>query len=80
MRVGQDKIYVMCDIQSTIHLTKNQVCHNQTKHINVHFYFVREIIEGRILLCEIGTADNSADILTKVVNGIKFQHCLDLIH
>ena len=79
--IGQDQVHVMCDSQSAIHLAKNQVYHSRTKHIDVRFHFVREIIEeGQISLCKISTSDNPADMLTKVVSGIKFQHCLDLIH
>ncbi|GMP51093.1 hypothetical protein CsSME_00017460 [Camellia sinensis var. sinensis] len=62
-------------------LAKNQVHHARTKHIDVRFHFIREIVnEGDILLQKIGTADNPADMLTKVVSGIKFQHCLDLVN
>ncbi|KAM2004372.1 hypothetical protein ACFX15_027830 [Malus domestica] len=78
--VQQDHVDVHCDSQSAIHLAKNQVHHARTKHIDVRFHFVREIIdEGDILLQKIGTADNPADMLTKPVSLLKFKHCLDLI-
>ena len=38
------------------------------------------ISEGRILLHDIGTAENPANMSTKVVMTIKFNHCLDLIN
>jgi hypothetical protein len=75
----QKNVKVLCDSQSAIHLAKNQVHHARTKHIDVRFHFVREIMEeGDILLQKIGTADNPADMLTKVVTGAKFKHCLGL--
>ncbi|KAM2303958.1 hypothetical protein ACFXTH_023714 [Malus domestica] len=78
--VQQDHVDVHCDSQSAIHLAKNQVHHARTKHIDVRFHFVREVIdEGDILLQKIGTADNPADMLTKPVSLLKFKHCLDLI-
>ncbi|KAM2077718.1 hypothetical protein ACFX1R_025466 [Malus domestica] len=78
--VQQDHVDVHCDSQSAIHLAKNQVHHARTKHIDVRFHFVREVIdEGDILLQKIGTADNPADMLTKPVSLNKFKHCLDLI-
>ena len=53
--------------------------HARTKHVDVRFHFVREIIDmGIVLLVKIGTADNPADMLTKVVGSAKFQHCLNL--
>ncbi|KAH7852964.1 hypothetical protein Vadar_031538 [Vaccinium darrowii] len=79
--VEQEHVTVYCDSQSAIHLAKNQVHHSRTKHIDVRFHFIREVIEdGEVLLEKIGTVDNPADMLTKVVTGVKFKHCLDLIN
>ena len=47
----------------------------------MRYCFAREIIEeGRVLVQKIKTDDNPADMLTKVVTTIKFNHCLDLIN
>ena len=79
--VGQKQVTVFCDSQRAIHLAKNQVYHARTKHIDVRYHFVREIIEeGRVLVQKIKTDDNPADMLTKVVTTIKFNNCLDLIN
>ena len=79
--VGQKHVTVFCDSQSAIHLAKNQVYHARTKHIDVRYYFVWKIIEeGGVLVQKIKTDDNLADMLTKVVTTIKFNHCLDLIN
>ena len=79
--IVQKQVEVFCDSQSAICLAKNQVYHGRTKHIDVRFHFIREIVdEGNILLQKIRTADNPVDMLTKMVTGIKFQHCLDLIN
>ena len=79
--VGQKQVTVFCDNQSAIHLAKDQVYHARTKHIDVRYHFVREIIEeGGVLVQKIKTDDNPADMLTKVVTTIKFNHCLDLIN
>ena len=81
LRIGQKELYIYSDSQSAIHLVKNPVFHFRTKHIDVRYHFVREIVEeGRILLQKIETAENPADMLTKVVTTIKFNHCLDLIN
>lgn len=79
--VTQERVSLMCDSQSAIHLAKNQVHHARTKHIDVRYHFVRDVIEeGRISLAKVHTDENSADMLTKVVSGGKFQHCLDLLN
>ncbi|KAB2613130.1 retrotransposon protein [Pyrus ussuriensis x Pyrus communis] len=55
--------------QSAIYLAKYQVHHARTKHIDVQYHFVREIIaEGEIRVKKIATTDNPADMLTKVVD------------
>ena len=60
--IVQEHVDVHCDSQSTICLAKNQVHHSRTKHIDVRFHFVREIVdEGDILLQKIGTANNPAE-------------------
>ena len=41
----QQEVTVYCDSQNAIHLTKNQVYHSRTKHIDVRFHFVCEILE-----------------------------------
>ena len=62
-------------------LSRAPVSWKSTKHIDVHYQFVWEIIsERRILLQKIEFVENLADLLTKVVTGIKFNHCLDLIN
>ncbi|KAH9761191.1 hypothetical protein KPL70_000407 [Citrus sinensis] len=78
--VIQENITVFCDNQSAIFLGKNQTYHARTKHIDVKYHYVREIIEsGVVLLRKIDTKDNPSDMLTNVVSGVKFQHCLKLI-
>ena len=53
----------------------------QTKHIDVRFHFVREILdEGDIELQKIYTKENTADMFIKVVSGVKFAHCKELLH
>ena len=52
----QEHIDVFYDSQSAICLSTNQVHRARTKHIDVRFHFIREIIsEGDIRLLKIGT-------------------------
>ena len=76
----QDITVVYCDSQSAIHLSKNQMYHERTKHIDVHYHFLREIIsQDNIIVRKIGTSDNAAHMLTKPIPISKFQPCLDII-
>ena len=49
-----------------IYLAKNQDYHAQTKHIDVKFYFVHEILdEGDIEPKKINTKDNPTNMLIR---------------
>ncbi|KAG8477849.1 hypothetical protein CXB51_027472 [Gossypium anomalum] len=52
-----------------------------TLQSTVAFYSYMEIIdEGKICLQKIKTADNTADMMSKVATATKFEHCLNLIN
>ncbi|KAG8473168.1 hypothetical protein CXB51_035114 [Gossypium anomalum] len=71
---------VFCDSQSVIFLTKDQMFHERTKHIDVRYHFVRDIIaRGDIVLSKISSHENPADMMTKSLLITKFEHCLDLV-
>ncbi|GKF47936.1 hypothetical protein Tco_0141187, partial [Tanacetum coccineum] len=57
----------------------NQGC-RLTKHINVRYHFIREVLEAKtVKVLKVGTEHNAADALTKVVPRRKLQHCLELL-
>ncbi|GKA34499.1 retrotransposon protein, putative, ty1-copia subclass [Tanacetum coccineum] len=66
--VELNTVLVNCDNQGAIHLSRNHVFHEKTKHINVRYHFVREILEAKtVKVLKVGTEHNVADALTKVV-------------
>ncbi|GJS48325.1 retrovirus-related pol polyprotein from transposon TNT 1-94 [Tanacetum coccineum] len=72
--IKQKFVTMHSDSQSAIHLAKNQVYHARTKHIDVRYHFIREILEeGGVRIQKIHTSKNPADMLTKVVAGIKIN-------
>ncbi|KAK8934286.1 hypothetical protein KSP39_PZI015019 [Platanthera zijinensis] len=79
--VEQEHLTVHCDSQSAIFLATNPVHHARTKHIDVRYHFVRDLIEkGDILLQKIDTKDNPADMMTKVLPVQKFNCCKTLVN
>ncbi|GJR70393.1 hypothetical protein Tco_0016458 [Tanacetum coccineum] len=79
--IKQKFVTMHSDSESAIHLVKNQIYHARTKHINVRYHFIREILEeGGVRIQKIHTSKNPAYMLTKVLAGIKFTYCLDLIN
>ena len=77
--IQQVGVPLYCDSQSAIYLAKNQMYHARTKHIDVRFHKIRELVAiGELLLKKIHTSENAADMLTKPIIADKFKHCLDL--
>ncbi|GKA00333.1 hypothetical protein Tco_0672883 [Tanacetum coccineum] len=73
-------VVVNCDNEGAIHLSRNNVFHEKTKHINVRYHFIREVLEAKTVeVLKVGTEHNAVNALTKVVPGHKLQHCLELL-
>ena len=76
MGLVQLAIRIECDSRSVIFLAKNPAYHSKTKHIDVQYHFVRDMIEDKkVLLVKVGTLKNTADALTKSMSSEKFSWC-----
>jgi hypothetical protein len=77
--VKQDEYVVFCDSQSAIDLSKNATYHSRTKHIDVRYHCLREVIDKKQMRLEkIHTEKNPSDMLTKVVPTRKLELCSQL--
>jgi hypothetical protein len=67
---------IICDNQSEIFLEKNLAYHYKTKHIDVQYHFMRDMVESnKVLLEKVDTLENIAEYLTKSVSVVKFSWC-----
>jgi len=73
----QQQMYVLfCDSQSAIHLGKNPTFHCRSKHIDVRYHWIRDILDSKLLELEkIHTDDNNSDMMTKTLPKEKFETC-----
>ena len=55
-----------------IAITKNPALHGRTKHIDLRFHYIRDLVaNGTLSLQHCNTSDQVADILTKALSGEK---------
>ncbi|KAK6138905.1 hypothetical protein DH2020_027345 [Rehmannia glutinosa] len=64
--IEEKEIPIMCDNTSAIAITENPVLHSRTKHIDVKYNFIRDLVEKKDITLEyISTDKQLADIFTK---------------
>jgi len=67
-------VVIYCDNISSILLTNNPVYHARTKHIEVHYHFIREkVLAKEIDLIHVSTEDQVANIFTKALGLNKLR-------
>lgn len=65
---------IMCDNSSAIQLSKNPVLHGKSKHIEVRFHYLRDLVnEGVVKLSYCPTEVQVADIFTKPLKLEQFE-------
>ena len=45
--ISQDNMCVFCDNTSAINLSKNSVQHSKSKHIEIRYHFIRDLVEEK---------------------------------
>jgi hypothetical protein len=67
-------IVIYCDNISSILLANNPVYHAKTKHIEVHYHFIREkVVAKEIDLIHVSIEYQIVDIFTKVLGIDKLK-------
>lgn len=68
-----DTTVIYCDNNSEIRLAKNLVFHDKSKHIEIKYHYIRDMVQrGAMRLHHISTDCQIADILTKPLSKGKF--------
>ena len=68
LKITQDCFTVLSDSQSAIHLSRNLTFHSRSKHIQVRYHWIRDVLEEKQLeLQKVHTDDNISDMMTKIL-------------
>eukprot|EP00253_Pinus_taeda_P027261 PITA_27261 len=68
-----DTTMILCDNQSGICLSENPIFHDRSKHIDIRYQFIRDMVQrGAIRLHHIGIDEQVADILMNPLGKVKF--------
>lgn len=74
--IGKDHrcVHVLGDNQGAIALTKNPQLHERSKHIDICYHFIRDLVEqNRCKITFVPTANMVADGMTKPLPRVKFD-------
>ena len=66
-----DTTIILCDNQSGIRLSENPMFHDRSKHIDIRYHFIQNMVQrGVVRLDHIGIDEQVADILTKPLGKV----------
>ena len=59
-------------------MSKNPVFHDKSKHIEIKYQYIRDMVEkGAVKLQYVATDEQVADVLTKPLSKVKFEYFRD---
>jgi hypothetical protein len=67
-----------CDNQSYVKLTENLVFHDMSKHIEIKYHYIRDMVQkGAVKLQYVATEEQREDVLTKTLSRVMFEYFRD---
>jgi hypothetical protein len=75
-----EKTLIYCDNKSCVKLPENTVFHDKSKHINIKYHFIRDMVQkGEVELWYISSDEQIENILTKPLSKVKYEYFRDKI-
>ena len=73
-----DTTVILCDNQSCIKMTENPMFHDRSKHIEIRYFYIRDMMQkGAIKLQYVSTDEQVVDVLTKPLSQVNFEYFQD---
>ena len=70
-----DATCIYCNNQSCVKLSKNSVFHDKSKHIEIKYHYIRDMVQrGAVKLQYVVTNEQIANVLTKPLAKVKFEY------
>jgi hypothetical protein len=69
---------LLSDNQGALDIAENPTKFQRAKHIDIRFHFIRHtLLNNNITINYIPSSDNPADVLTKALEPVKHQRCVE---
>jgi hypothetical protein len=73
-----DSTVIHCDNQSCVKLSENPVFHDKSKHIEIKYHYIRDMVQRKAVLVQyLPTDEQVVDVLTKPLTRTKFEYFRD---
>jgi hypothetical protein len=73
--IVMETTYILCDNQSCVKLSENPLFHDNSKHIEIRYNYIRDMVQkGAVRLQYVATNEQVADVLTKSLSRTKFEY------
>ena len=73
-----DTTVILCDNQSCIKMTENPMFHDKSKHIEIWYFYIRDMVQkGAINIQYVSIDEQVVDVFTKPLSRVKFEYFRD---
>ena len=73
-----DSTCIYCNNESCVNLLKNLVFHDKSKHIEIKYYYIRDMVHrGEVKLHYIATDEHISDVLRNPMMRVKLEYFKD---